>query len=88
MISIITVLVVLFIVQVYFQIVNALEQGKIRRVAESTHVIVNSQRTMLLRLIAALSRRIADENPNDEKAEDAAVFAEQEAERSDYPRRE
>ncbi len=84
---ILMVLVVLFCVQVWFLIVGAIGQYKIRQIAQSTHIIVNSQRTMLLRLVAALSRRIADENPEDAKAQDAATIAEKDAETSNHPRR-
>lgn len=72
---------------IFFLIVNAVLQIRVKRIAESTHVIVNSQRTMLLRLIATLSRRIADENPKDRNAQDAASHAEADAETSDHPRR-
>ncbi len=77
----------LFVVSIFFLSVNAVMQFKIKRVAESTHIIVNSQRTMLLRLVAALSRRIADENPEDPEAQQAAQLAESDAETSNHPRR-
>ncbi len=86
--SIFIVLIVLFIVQVWFLIVNSVLQIRVKKIAESTHIIVNSQRTMLLRLIATLSRRIAEENPEDEKAQSAAGFAEDDAISADHPRRE
>jgi hypothetical protein len=38
-------------------------------ITASTHRIVNSQRTQMLRLIAALSARIAKDNPGDEDAQ-------------------
>ena len=78
---------IMFGVQGWFLIVNTVSQSKLRQIAESTHIIVNSQRTMMLRVVAALSRRIADENPNDPKAQEAAEFAEQEAENASAPRR-
>lgn len=72
---------------IFFLIVNAVMQIKVKRIAEETHTIVNSQRTMLLRLVAALTRRIAYENPDDLKAQDAAFAAEKEADAADSPRR-
>src|SRR5438034_855916 len=44
-------------------------------IAEGTHTIVNSQRTVLLRLVAELAKRIARENPKDLKARDQAEAA-------------
>lgn len=44
-------------------------------IAWSTHKIVNSQRTKLLRLVAALSVRIAKDNPNDVEALTASLSA-------------
>jgi len=77
----------LIVCSIFFLVVNAVLQIRVKRIAESTHVIVNSQRTMLLRLIAALSLRIAEENPQDEKAQDAARSAKSDADSADYPRR-
>lgn len=54
---------------------------KIKNTGEATHKIVNSQRSVMLRLVAALSRRIAVENPRDVAAQDAANAAEQDATR-------
>jgi hypothetical protein len=51
----------------------------IAAVTESTHVIVNSQRSVMLRLVASLSRRIADENPGDIMAQRAADGADSHA---------
>jgi len=85
--SLFMVLLALFVVQIWFLVLNSVLQIKVRRIAESTHIIVNSQRTMMLRVVAALSRRIADENPDDRKAQEAAEFAEQEAENASVPRR-
>ncbi len=85
--SIITVFVVLFLVQVYFLIVNAVTQNRIKEVSESTHQIVNSQRSAMQTAIALLSRRIADENPKDQRAQVAAERAEKELEMLDKPRR-
>ena len=48
---------------------------RLTEVGESTHKIVNSQRTIMLRLVAALSRRIASENPRDAAAQVAADHA-------------
>ena len=72
---------------IFFLLVNAVLQIKVKRIAESTHVIVNSQRTMLLRLIAALTKRIAQQNPTDLEAQEAAEIAERDAEAADHPRR-
>ncbi len=77
----------LFVVSIFFLVINAVMQFRIKRVAESTHIIVNSQRTMLLRLVATLSRRIASENPQDPEAQQAAQLAESDAETSNHPRR-
>ncbi len=79
--------VVLMTGSIFFLIMNAVLQIRVKKIAESTHIIVNSQRTMLLRLIAALSRRIAKENPSDKEAQDAAAIAESDADISDHPRR-
>jgi len=86
--SILMVFIALFVVQVFFLIMNALAQVKIKRLAQSTHIIVNNQRSMMLRLIAQLTRRIAEENPSDQKAQDAAMIADNDAFMSDKPRRE
>lgn len=51
-------------------------------VTKSTHKIVNNQRTQMLRFIAALSTRIALDNPNDEAAGIAAKRAEEDANRA------
>lgn len=52
---------------------------KLQETADGTHAIVNSQRTMLLRLNAELRERIARENPKDTEAQEAAIEARQEA---------
>lgn len=39
--------------------------------SRATHKLVNSQRTVMLRLIATMARRIAQENPNDLEAQRA-----------------
>jgi len=69
---------------IFFLVVNAVLQIRVKRIAESTHVIVNSQRTMMLRAIALLSRRVAYENPDDVKAQEAAEAAEQDAKQADH----
>lgn len=58
--------------QVAGQLTAARGRKKIMDVAEATHIIVNSQRTMMLRLIASLTKRIALENPWDEDAQEQA----------------
>jgi hypothetical protein len=49
---------------------------RIKQTGEATHKIVNNQRTVMLRLVAALSRRVADDNPSDAAAQEAARLAE------------
>jgi hypothetical protein len=51
-------------------------------VAKQTHQIVNSQRSTMLRIIASLSRRIANENPKDERAQSDARSAELDSKKS------
>ena len=41
---------------VFFLVVNAVLQIRVKQIAESTHTIVNNQRTMMLRSIALLTR--------------------------------
>ncbi len=53
--------------------------GEIRGIADSTHKIVNNQRTVMLRLVATLSRRIANDNPGDAEAQLGALAAEDDA---------
>ncbi len=60
----------------------AREVYKLKEVTESTHKIVNNQRTVMLSLVAELSRRIANENPDDPVAQLAAHEAENESLRS------
>jgi len=85
--SLTVVYVTLIACSIFFLVVNAVLQIRVKRIAESTHVIVNSQRTMMLRAIALLSRRVADENPADSKAQEAAQVAETDAEAADHHRR-
>ena len=54
-------------------------------ITKVTHTIVNNQRTVMLRLIADLARRVATDNPGDEEAEAAAVSAEKEADDATMP---
>jgi hypothetical protein len=54
---------------------------KIKETGEATHKIVNSQRSVMLRLIATLSRRVANDNPNDLTAQAEAEAAEIDATR-------
>lgn len=61
---------------------NNLKLIDISSVINSTHKIVNNQRTMLLVLNAELRERIARENPQDLNAQDAAIEARQEANRA------
>ena len=71
---------------VFFLVVNAVMQIKVKRIAESTHTIVNSQRSKMIRLIGFLARRIADENPNDVNAQREAAEAEKEVQELDQLR--
>jgi hypothetical protein len=50
-----------------------------RALSEKTHTIVNSQRTLMVKLISTLRRRIASDNPNDELAQLEAQQADSEA---------
>ena len=52
---------------------------KLQTIATGTHVIVNNQRTVLLKLNADLRERIARENPDDKEAQSAAKAARAEA---------
>lgn len=47
----------------------------IEKTGEATHRIVNSQRTIMLRLIALQAKRIATDNPNDADAQRAYLQA-------------
>jgi phenylpyruvate tautomerase PptA (4-oxalocrotonate tautomerase family) len=57
----------------------------LQKTATSTHVIVNSQRTAMLRLVADLRRQIATAQPDNAAAESAALQAEAEAEVAGIP---
>ncbi len=70
-----------------FLVIGAIWLEKIMRVAIATHQIVNSQRSAMQTAIWLLSQRIADENPKDKMAQDAAERAKQELEMLDKPRR-
>lgn len=50
-----------------------------QKVTESTHRMVNNQRTQMLRLVASLSDRIARENPSDVAANIVAIQTAQDA---------
>ncbi len=52
---------------------------KLKNIADSTHSIVNNERTLMLLLIANLSRRVALDNPDDEAAQSASKLATDEA---------
>ena len=54
----------------------------LKSIAQGTHILVNNQRTVLLRLNASLARRIARENPDDKDAQVAALAAQEEASRA------
>ena len=55
---------------------------EIKKTTDETHVIVNNQRTVMLRLIASLASRIASDNPSDLAAQAAAAAAMTEADQS------
>ena len=78
---------IVLVVMIFGQLWTLIGQRRMRQLAESTHIIVNSQRSMMLRAIALLSRRIAEENPKDKKAQAAALAAEQESVLAEKPRR-
>ena len=67
--------------------VNAVMQIKVKRIAESTHTIVNSQRSKMIRLIGLLARRIANDNPSDADAQREAEEAERDVKELDQLRR-
>jgi len=52
----------------------------IAAVGTATHKIVNNQRTVVLNVVAALTDRIAKENPRDQAAQTAAINAKRDAE--------
>ena len=70
-----------------YAVISLRNQSRNYRLAISTHQIVNSQRSVMLRTIARLWRRIADQNPDDEEARLEAEAAEEEAGLTDKPRR-
>ncbi len=70
-----------------FMLFGAFWLERIRQLAISTHLIVNSQRSAMQTAIWLLSQRIADENPKDRMAQEAASRAKQELEMLDKPRR-
>jgi hypothetical protein len=51
----------------------------LKKTADGTHIIVNNQRTVMLRLIAQMAKRIAIENPSDPEAQTHAKAAQEEA---------
>ncbi len=81
--SLTVVYVALIACSIFFLAVNAVLQIRVKRIAEDTHTIVNSQRTAMLRLIAHLTGRIAEENPKDKKAQEAARMAQKDSESAD-----
>lgn len=48
----------------------------VKRTGAATHVIVNNQRTVMLRAIAILARRLANDHPEDAELAKAAADAE------------
>ncbi len=62
-------------------------QQRMCQLAESTHQIVNSQRSAMQRAAYLLLKRIAEENPDDAEAQEALRVAKAELETLDKPRR-
>ncbi len=62
-----------------FIVISAILQDKIRRIAVSTHIIVNNERSVMLRTIANLAELVAKSQPKDvaarKYAEDAKIEA-------------
>ena len=85
--SVLNPLIIVAVALIFTQLWVLINQARTRRIAESTHSIVNSQRSAMLRLIAELTDRIATENPRDKKARSAATVAQREADDADNPRR-
>ncbi len=70
-----------------FMVLGAIWLTKIMRIVVITHQIVNSQRSAMQTSIWLLSKRVADDNPKDHMAQEAAIRARQEVEMLDKPRR-
>ncbi len=85
--SLMLVLIITNLAIIFFLVLNAVLQIKVKNIAEVTHMIVNSQRSGMQTAISLLTQRIADENPNDIKAQEAARRAVEELEMMDKPRR-
>ncbi len=64
---------------------QASQLDRIQSTTAATHVIVNSQRTKMLEVMAALARRVANENPDDPAAQKAAALAEKDAAEASGP---
>ncbi len=56
-----------------FMVIGALWLEKIRKLAVSTHIIVNNERSVMLRTIADQAARIAVDNPKDVAAQKSAI---------------
>ncbi len=65
-----------------FIVISAVLQDKIRRIAISTHIIVNNERSVMLRTIAAQAERIAKDNPQDVSAQRSAIDTKEEADKA------
>ena len=65
-----------------FMVLGAFWLEKIRKLAVSTHIIVNNERSVMLRTIALQAARIAKDNPQDVPAQRAAIDTQSEADRS------
>ncbi len=58
---------------------NAEVSARIEATGKQTHIIVNNQRTIMLRLLADLADRIARDNPNDPTAQEQARLLREQA---------
>ncbi len=65
-----------------FIVISAVLQDKIRRIAVSTHIIVNNERSVMLRTIANLAELVAKYQPEDVSAQKYAESAKLEADKA------
>jgi hypothetical protein len=65
-----------------FIVISAVLQDKIRRIAISTHIIVNNERSVMLRTIANLAELVAKSVPEDVSAQKYAENAKLEADKA------
>ncbi len=65
-----------------FIVISAVLQDKIRRIAISTHIIVNNERSVMLRTIANLAESVAKYQPENAAAQKYASDAREEADKA------